>query len=110
MSLITPDKIRSLQRKLYCKAIVCLAVKSVGKPDAGNRHVRFDERGGKTEPRRGPRHRHLAKAAGNSYSPSPNAIASLLDSTQADLSHSAPPAGVINCPYTPTPDDGRLGR
>ena len=23
-------------------------VKSVGKPDAGNRHVRFDERGGET--------------------------------------------------------------
>jgi hypothetical protein len=24
-------------------------VKPVGKPDAGNRHVRFDERGGETE-------------------------------------------------------------
>ncbi len=28
---------------------VCLAVKPVGEPDAGNRHVRFDERGGETE-------------------------------------------------------------
>jgi hypothetical protein len=28
---------------------VCLAVKPVGEPDAGNRHVRFDERGWKTE-------------------------------------------------------------
>src|ERR1700746_1084941 len=55
MSLTTPNKIRSLQRKLYCKAkaaperpVVCLAVKPVGKPDAGNRHVRFDERGWET--------------------------------------------------------------
>jgi hypothetical protein len=28
---------------------VCLALKPVGKPDAGNPHVRFDERGGETE-------------------------------------------------------------
>jgi transposase len=28
---------------------VCLAMKPVGKPDAGNPHVRFDERGGETE-------------------------------------------------------------
>jgi hypothetical protein len=28
---------------------VCLAVKPVGEPDAGNRHVRFDERGWETE-------------------------------------------------------------
>ena len=84
MSLETPDKIRSLQRKLYCKAkaepafagarsgpvlpriclrgigrpmpstraqsvvAVGLAVKPVGKPDAGNPHVRFDERGWET--------------------------------------------------------------
>jgi hypothetical protein len=27
---------------------VCIAVKPVGKPDAGNRHVRFDERGWET--------------------------------------------------------------
>ena len=50
---------------------VCLAMKPVGKPDAGNPHVRFDERGGETELRRGLRHQQLAKAAGNSYSPSP---------------------------------------
>ena len=31
-------------------AAVCFAMKSVGKPDAGNPHVRFDERGGETEP------------------------------------------------------------
>jgi hypothetical protein len=30
-------------------AVVCLAVKPVGKPDAGNRLVRFDERGWETE-------------------------------------------------------------
>jgi hypothetical protein len=29
---------------------VCLAMKPVGKPDAGNPHVRFDERGRETEP------------------------------------------------------------
>ena len=29
-------------------AAVSLAMKPVGKPDAGNRHVRFDERGGET--------------------------------------------------------------
>ncbi len=45
-------------------AAVGLTVKPVGKPDAGNRHVRFDERGGKTE------RRHTAEAT-----------ASLLNST-----------------------------
>ena len=29
--------------------VVCLAVKPVGEPDAGDRHVRFDERGWETE-------------------------------------------------------------
>jgi hypothetical protein len=29
--------------------VVCLAVKPAGKPDAGNRHVQFDERGWETE-------------------------------------------------------------
>ena len=33
---------------LDCPA-VCLAVKPVGEPDAGDRHVRFDERGWETE-------------------------------------------------------------
>ena len=36
-------------------------------------HVRFDERGRETEPWYGMRHRHLAKAAGNGYSPMPTA-------------------------------------
>src|SRR6266567_1278539 len=64
MSLTTPEKIRTLQRKLYRKAKeesrraedACgqsfspfLTMKLVGKPDAGNRHVRFDERGQETE-------------------------------------------------------------
>jgi hypothetical protein len=53
MSLVTPLKIRSLQRKLYVKAkagcpAVCPATKPVGEPDAGNPHVRFDERGEET--------------------------------------------------------------
>jgi hypothetical protein len=55
MSLETPIKIREFQRKLYAKAkqephaeLRVPRVKSVGKPDAGDRHVRFDERGRET--------------------------------------------------------------
>ena len=74
MSLTTPDKISSLQRKLYGKAKAepyrsrrrGPAVKSVGKPDAGNPHVRFDERGRETG--------RLAK---------PQATAPFLDSTES---------------------------
>jgi hypothetical protein len=53
----TPTTIRSLPNKLYGKAKATPigrrrgpAAKSVGKPDAGNPHVRFDERGRETEP------------------------------------------------------------
>src|ERR1700758_2815791 len=83
MSLTTPEKTRTLQRKLYRKAkekkpprrgrlrpelfSVCLTMKLVGKPDAGNRHVRFDERGQETECC------HMAQAT-----------APVLDSTRAD--------------------------
>ncbi len=68
MSLQTPTTIRTHQRKLMPQAkmdtarglsrdtnidegpaIVCLVVKPVGEPDAGDRHVRFDERGVETE-------------------------------------------------------------
>src|SRR6516162_9444068 len=65
MSLQTPTVIRTLQRKLYRKAkerkllhrrrlrprlfSACLTMKPVGEPDAGDRHVRFDERGWETE-------------------------------------------------------------
>ena len=44
-------------------------VKPVGERSAGNPHAAFDEREEETEPWRGLRHRHLAKAAGNSNSP-----------------------------------------
>jgi hypothetical protein len=47
---------------------VYLAVKPVGEPDAGDRHVRFDERGWETERRR------MAQAT-----------APILDSTKADM-------------------------
>jgi hypothetical protein len=47
---------------------VCLAVKSVGEPDAGNPHVRFDERGWETERCR------MAQA-----------VAPILDSTDSDV-------------------------
>jgi len=56
-SLQTPITIRSLPNKLYGKAkaapVGCCRVpttKSVGKPDAANPYVRFDERGRETEP------------------------------------------------------------
>ena len=66
--------------------VVGLVVKPVGKPDAGDPHVRFDEREEETEPWRGLRHRHLAKAAGQQLFPTPSATASLLDSTIASIS------------------------
>ena len=84
MSLQTPTAIRVHQRKLYrtvkeSKASrrerlrpalfsVCRAVKPVGEPDTGDRHVRFDERGWETERCR------MAQAT-----------ASILDSTFSDL-------------------------
>ena len=43
---------------------VCLTVKPVGEPDAGNPHVRFDERRRETASWCGLRHRRSAKAAG----------------------------------------------
>jgi hypothetical protein len=46
----------------------CSLVKPVREPDAGDPHVRFDERRWETEPWPRLRHRHSAKAAGNSYS------------------------------------------
>ena len=50
------------------KPRACRLVKSVREPDAGEPHVRFDERGRKTEPRPRLGHRQKAKAAGNSHS------------------------------------------
>ena len=44
-------------------------VKPVGERNAGNPHVAFDEREEETEQWQGLRHRHLAKATGNSNSP-----------------------------------------
>jgi hypothetical protein len=69
--------------RLSRPCVVGLVVKPVGKPDAGDPHVRFDEREEETEPWRGLRHRHLAKAAGQQLFPTPSATASLLDSTLA---------------------------
>jgi hypothetical protein len=63
------------------------AVKPVGKPDAGNRHVRFDERGEETEPWQGLRHRHLAKAVGTSYSLLPKRHRVFSRLYQSSLSH-----------------------
>ena len=55
MSLATPEKIQTLQRKLCLKAkreqdiVHASRMNLVREPDAGNPHVRFDERGAETE-------------------------------------------------------------
>jgi hypothetical protein len=55
-------------------------MKPVGKPDAGNPHVRFDERGRETEPRQaGLRGRR--ESVGNTHRKA-NATAPVLDSTE----------------------------
>jgi hypothetical protein len=56
---------------------VCLAVKPVGEPDAGNPHVRFDERGWETERCR------MAQAT-----------APILDSTNSDLPNVCYPVAI----------------
>jgi hypothetical protein len=56
-------------------------VKPVREPDAGDPHVRFDERRWETELRPRLRHRHQAKAAGNSDSLDLQATAPAADST-----------------------------
>src|SRR6516165_6975711 len=58
-----------------CSPAVYLTVKPVGEPDAGDRHVRFDERGWETE-------RCLTAQA----------TAPILDSTKCDLA-ACPPYG-----------------
>ncbi len=40
--------VSSRDTSLRWSSTVCLEVKPVGEPDAGNPHVRFDERGGET--------------------------------------------------------------
>ena len=60
-------------------------MRSQREPDAGKLHVRFDERRLETESWDGLRHRHSAKAAGNSYSPFPATTAPVVDSTREGL-------------------------
>ena len=56
-------------------------MKPVGKPDAGNPHVRFDERRLETELWRELRHRHGRKPPANSTASQPTATAPVVDST-----------------------------
>jgi hypothetical protein len=56
-------------------------MRSWREPDAGDPHVQFAERRLETELWEGLRHRHEAKAAGNSDSPFPMATAPVVDST-----------------------------
>ena len=46
-----------------------LMVNPVGEPDAGNPHVRFDERGRETEPRCGLRHPRRGESRGTTATP-----------------------------------------
>src|SRR5271165_6353630 len=92
MNLQTPTTIRSRLNKLYGKAKATPigrrrgpAVKSVGKPDAGNPPVRFDERGRETE--------RLAK---------PQATAPFLDSTVLRRPRRRIPT--LNQPRAPAPE------
>jgi hypothetical protein len=64
-------------------------MRSWREPDAGDPHVRFDERRLETELWEGLRHRHEAKAAGNSDSPFPMATAPVVDSTEHSVMISA---------------------
>jgi hypothetical protein len=56
-------------------------LQSLGKPDAGKPHVRFDERGWETELWQGMRHQQMAKPTGNGYPLSPKATSPIFDST-----------------------------
>jgi RNA-directed DNA polymerase len=67
------------QRRLR-KACACPLVKLVGEPDAGDPHVRFDERRRETEPRPRLRHRHQRKRR-QQLLPRPTATAPAADST-----------------------------
>src|SRR5439155_11854700 len=63
MSLATPEQNQTLRRRLCLEAkwvspAHALRRSLVREPDAGNPHVRFDERGQETELWRGTRHRH----------------------------------------------------
>ncbi len=67
MSLATPEQIQTLQRRLCLKAkrdgsAHALRRSLVREPDAGNPHVRFDERGQETKLWRGTRHRRLGES------------------------------------------------
>ena len=55
-------------------------MKPVGKPDAGNPHVRFDERRLETELWHELRHRHGRKPPANSTASQPTATAPVVDS------------------------------
>ena len=56
-------------------------VKPVGEPDAGNLHVRFDERESETERWDGLRHRHVGESRRQQSLPVPKVTAPILDST-----------------------------
>jgi hypothetical protein len=81
---------------------VSLRVKPVGEPDAGNLHVRFDERGSETEPWNELRHRRMAKAAGNCYSSFLSVTAPILDSTSTSERASESQSGLAKPASVPT--------
>ena len=69
VSLITPESVWQLQEALHAKALVCERMNPLErKPDAGDSHVRFDERGVETECRRDIQAPATARA-GHGYGP-----------------------------------------
>ena len=69
VSLITPEGVWQLQEALQAKALVCERMNPLErKPDAGDSHVRFDERGVETECRRDIQAPATARA-GHGYGP-----------------------------------------
>jgi hypothetical protein len=86
--LLTPESIRTLQRKLYRKAKqdssrlderACLTAKNIGKPCAGKPHARFDEGGlVKVAMARPFRHRQTKETETDKSSPTVAIASSLL--------------------------------
>jgi len=79
---MTINNKRSIKSSALTSGIL-LKVKSIGKLDVGEPHARFDERGWETKPWDRLSHQKTAKAAGNGYTLSPKATASILNSTVA---------------------------
>jgi hypothetical protein len=79
-----------------CAAVVCPHAKPVGELDAGNLHVRFDERGRETESRHGLRHRRSGESRRSQRLPMPTITARVLDSTRPNKGTGLRKAGRVS--------------